>query len=269
MRFKSFHHPDLSLPVVRRRVTDELIDLTACFLEILNTRGRSVMWSNCFDTDTAFKASVYRLQRAGLIIQRKGLESPPEIRLTTDGEKRVSSLCKGRPPWPGTWNGIWYVLVYDVPEEDRRYRTVLREFLKKLRMGCLQKSVWVSPLDIRPQYDDLVKTISVQFYSFLFEAKTVLGRHRQDIVRGAWDFERLSSTQRFFIEVYTENLRRLDGGTASSAELMDLARDELSAYLTAMSEDPLLPEPLWPRAYQGKRAWALHRRFQRAIAKRL
>lgn len=269
MRFKGFHHPDFSLPVVRRRVTDELIDLTAGFLEILRTQGKCVMWYNCFESDTAFKASVYRLRKAGLVVQRKGLETPTEMRLTAAGEKRVSPLCKGRPSWPRKWNGNWNVLMYDVPEDDRYYRDVLREFLRKLRMGCLQKSVWISPLDIRPYYDDLVRTVSVQFYSFLFEAKTVLGRHRQDIVREAWDMERLSVTQGFFIDVYTENLRRLERGRASTEEVMDLARDELAAYLASMSEDPFLPEPLLPSGYRGKRVWELHRRFQQAIAKRL
>ena len=42
-------------------------------------------------------------------------------------------------------------------------------------MGCLQKSVWVSPRDIRPEHDDLVKGIRVNFYAYLFEATTVLG----------------------------------------------------------------------------------------------
>ena len=88
-------------------------------------------------------------------------------------------------------------------------------------------------------------------------------------MRNAWDFDRLSSTQRFFIEVYSENLRRLRDAEVSSDSLMNLAREELSAYLAAMSEDPFLPQELWPRGYQGERVWELHRRCQKYIGRRL
>jgi DNA-binding transcriptional regulator PaaX len=175
MDFRAFHHPDLSLPVIRRRVAEELIDLTVSLVAAAATRGKSLTWSYCFPNENAHYAAVSRLQKAGLLVRHTGSQSGPTVELTKEGEGRASPLCRGRPPWPRKWNGIWYLLMYDVPEQDRRYRNVLREFLKQLRMGCLQKSVWVSPRDIRPEYDDLVKGIRVNFYAYLFEATTVLG----------------------------------------------------------------------------------------------
>ena len=47
--------------------------------------------------------------------------------------------------WNRKWDGIWYVLAYDVPEPQRSYRESLRRFLQRLRMGGLQGSGWVSP----------------------------------------------------------------------------------------------------------------------------
>lgn len=159
--------------------------------------------------------------------------------------------------------------MYDVPEADRGYRNVLRKFLSRLRMGCLQRSVWVSPRDIRSEYEDLMEAAVVDSVSFLFESRTVLGRGPEDIVSGAWDWERLASIQNWYLEVATKVVDQVRGDVYSPDELLGLADQGIDAYLSAMAEDPLLPRTLWPEGYLGEEVYGLHCRFVSTIAARL
>jgi len=129
--------------------------------------------------------------------------------------------------------------------------------------------VWVTPFDIRPDYDDLMQAAMVEKFSYLFESRTVLGRNAQDVVQDAWDFERLGAIQRRYCEVYEENLARVVSEKHEAAELVELAKEEMAAHRAAMVEDPLLPSVLWPPGYIGRRVFGLHKTFMRTIATRL
>jgi len=43
MNWMSFHHPDISLPVIKRRAAEEWLDILSGVGEILATQGRSVL----------------------------------------------------------------------------------------------------------------------------------------------------------------------------------------------------------------------------------
>ncbi|MBI3985785.1 MAG: hypothetical protein HY343_02610 [Lentisphaerae bacterium] len=51
------------------------------------------------------------------------------------------------------------------------------------------------------------------------------------------------------------------------ADPWGVMRRELQEYHHAMQGDPLLPEALWPGAYQGPRAAAAFRRFLRTVVR--
>jgi len=266
MNLVSFHHPDLSLPVIRRRVGDELLYLVATFGQLVATRGWSAIAGQGPRRESYISAA-YRLAKAGLITGTRRGSRHPELELTETGRARLPTLCRPRGLWKKKWQGIWYVLSYDVPEKQRAYRDALRGFLKRMRMGYLHRSVWVSPHDIRPEYADLAQAASVDEYAFLLEAKTVLGRPARDIVESAWDWDSLYEGQRWYRDVYSENLSRAVQNTFSSEELATLAREEISAYLTVMENDPLLPVELWPSDYIGHKVYDLHKQLVHVIAK--
>lgn len=46
---------------------------------------------------------------------------------------------------PSKWDGKWRVVIFDIPEKQRGFRTVLRSHLYELRFYKLQQSVFVSP----------------------------------------------------------------------------------------------------------------------------
>jgi phenylacetic acid degradation operon negative regulatory protein len=262
------HHPRISLPVVRRRLAGELLDLLAGWSDILLTRGRALSWNYSFPNPRAYRTAAYRLQKAGLIAMRRAGGKTPLLMLTDKGRQAAAESV--RPvAWPRKWSGRWYVLMYDVPEAERRYRDVLRAFLKRLRMGSLQRSVWVTPRDIRPEYDDLLEAAAVDDYAVLFESRSVLAHDDRQVVRQAWDMERLAARQKAYIQTGTERLARLSSNKLATAELIQMAREDLLAYHDAMDADPLLPRPLWPDGYRGEQVQRLHQRWTQAVAWRL
>jgi phenylacetic acid degradation operon negative regulatory protein len=269
MNWKLFHHPDWSLPVVRRRASEEWLDLLAGVGEILATRGRSAEWSRTYPTDRAYRAAMSRLQKRGLVVQVDPKAALPRLVLTEAGYKRCPPFQRPEAFWETKWNGIWYMLIFDVPEEHRSYRDVLRKILRRMRMGCLQKSVWITPQDIRPEYDDLEKSAAIGTVAYLMEARTVLHLDQQEMVKNAWDFERLTELQSRYLDVFTENLNVLKRPSCSSEDLMDLLYQESEAYVQSMRHDPLLPSPLLPDGYLGKEVWKLRNRLRSAIAGRL
>jgi len=258
MKWEPFHHPDLSLPVVRRRARDELLTLLSGTAALFLSRGASEIYGHCYPNQRAYKASLGRLRKNGLLAISKRDGSLPLLQLTEDGNMRVPDFYNPERFWRTRWNKWWYVLMFDVPEANRSYRDTLRRFLKKKNFGCLQKSVWVTPRDVRPEYDDLDRSASVDSVAFLLEARTVLGHGAQSIVQEAWGFDRLESIQSRYIHNVETNLAKLERSGASQAELIQLLRMDNLAYAQAMTLDPLLPEELHPPNYLGRKTYKQH-----------
>jgi len=267
--WKAFHHPDISLPVVRRRLGMELLELLEIFGDVTAHGAWAFLHNRTCPDVRAYQRAVGRLSKQGLIVMNQGLDTP-RLKISEDGSGLLETYLRPDKWWSRTWNGIWYLLLYDVPEVDRSYRNVLRQFLKTQRMGCFQKSVWITPHDIRPQYADLDAGAALGSFACLFEARTVLGMPAEKVVEDSWDMEGLYEIQQRFCDVYAENLETLLGIVSPDIEiLMRLAAEEMDAYRSAFVLDPLLPDRLLPRSYQGKVAFDLHRKVVNQIRMKL
>jgi len=138
--------------------------------------------------------------QAGLVAYRRGAGKEPVLRLTAKGKRATDDIFCPERWWQRRWSGVWYLMVYDIPETQRSYRNVLRQFLRQLRIGRLQGSVWITPRDIRPEYNDLVKAAGIESYAYLFEARTVLGLPTELVVRSAWPTDLLKQCQQWYCE---------------------------------------------------------------------
>ncbi|NCC52701.1 MAG: hypothetical protein EOM20_15985 [Spartobacteria bacterium] len=256
-----FHHPDVSFTVVRRHCADAFLDMLWWYGEILLTSGRRLKWGECFSSDSAYRSAVSRLRKSGVIAGHPDVGKGRFLNAYDDRLYQENRLSHPDRYWGRRWNQYWHVLVYDIPEKEASLRRSLRTFMRNLHMGCLQRSVWVTPDDIRPAYEDLVHAIQIQFESYLFEATTVLGRSQQDIVLNAWDFNRLGEQFRWYQHVCEHNLNVLRQKRLTLDVLKQMAYEEMSAYHTAMANDPFLPNALLPDGYQGRKVFSLHKRF--------
>ena len=136
-------------------------------------------------------------------------------------------------------------------------------------MGCLQQSVWVTPEDIRPDFDDLSKAAAINDFAYLLESKTVLGVPDHRVVTDAWNFDRLQDIQERYCSIMIKNLDQLADRKHTPDDLAKLLRMSLDAYHAAMTNDPLLPHKLHPTGYVGKQVVALNRRLFSEIDQQL
>ena len=264
-----FHHPRWSVPVVRRRTVDILVDMLGIYGDALATRGRSLLWQSLYESQKGYESAVHRLRKQGVIAYKSPANRTRILKLT-EGGRLLSERYHPDRFWKRKWSGIWYVLMYDVEEDEKSFRDGLRRLLRRLRMGRLQKSVYITPRDIRPEYADLEKVYDMNYVSYLMETRMVLGQDPQEIVRRAWDWDAIDTAQMAYVEVTQDQTEWLCSlGPTAQEPIQTVAQEELVAYLTAVENDPFLPRSLWPPYYKGQRVYALHGRFVNAAQRAL
>ncbi len=203
-----------------------------------------------------------RLDRALRRLLRKGQVDPTGseevdarlFRITLAGRQALLGDIEPEALWSRKWDGKWRLALFDVPQTHVALRTRLRRKLRELRFGWLQNSVWVSPdpVDVLTRLFEQEKG-SVENLAFL-EARPAGLVTDQELVAGAWDFERLARLQEVYLKVL--RLRPARGRRAEVSAWLAWAETEQRAWLEVKRHDPFLPEVLWPEGYAGRRIWS-------------
>lgn len=68
------------------------------------------------------------------------------------------------------WDGIWRLVIFDIPEKHSRVRNVLRRRLKEWGFRKWQKSVWASKKPLTAHLRDLVKQLGVEEWVLVIES---------------------------------------------------------------------------------------------------
>ena len=67
------------------------------------------------------------------------------------------------------WDKKWRMVIFDIPETQKKARYALRAKLKELGFYPLQKSVWVHPFECRDEIDFIIEFFNVSSYVRLAE----------------------------------------------------------------------------------------------------
>ncbi len=114
---------------------------------------------------TLIKKTLYRLRRQRYI--QGGAYIGYE--LTTKGESRLGMLKFEMIEQAEEWDGIWRIVIYDIPEESKVARNTVRRLIKRLGFVQLQKSVWAHPLPCLEQFVQIRDAYNVQDHLLLLE----------------------------------------------------------------------------------------------------
>ena len=97
-------------------------------------------------------STFYRLKQQGYInIQSKNHQL--YISLTPEGKKKagrfqIDSLTIKKPK---KWDGLWRLVIFDIPQLKSVQRNVFRGKLRELGFMPLQKSIWICPYDCKDE----------------------------------------------------------------------------------------------------------------------
>jgi len=259
----------LTLPEIRFRTSQMLLDLVSELGAAAMTRGKSLTWHERDPSHAAYYNAISRLRKSGLIVSRKPRGETPRLILTSDGNTRISQALRPKRLWQRKWKGYWFLISYDIPETQRSYRRTFRNFLSRMRMGCLQRSVWISPDNIRDTFHHLMDAAAIEDFGVLLKCKEIIGRSTEQIVHDAWPFDKLNTRQSWYCNHCEKEIQKLRQKSFSKEDLIKKASIELKIYLRVMVDDPLLPKTLWPRDYRGEDTFMFHKMLMREIKKHL
>ncbi|HSW37291.1 MAG TPA: hypothetical protein VLG37_02885 [Candidatus Saccharimonadales bacterium] len=105
---------------------------------------------------------LYRFVKNGLI-ERHGSHIQSRYSINTKGLARLEQLSFAKEPLkPVTWDGLWRLVIFDIPEVQREARYHIRRLLKELGFAQLQLSVWIHPLPLLSAFKQIQQAYGIQ-----------------------------------------------------------------------------------------------------------
>jgi len=242
--------------------TEELLNILLWSADLLVNPS----WRSLFES---YEGWAYR---NGLLIQMGRLEQRKWVtRKSKERNDRVYRLSArgrlhalgGRDPevrWGRAWDGRWRLVIFDIPSGQNAEREWLRRYLRARDFGCLQNSVWVTPDPMEEEQRTLARgSINVELL-VLLEARACAGESDEEIVNGAWNFDRINQSYSRHLKILGRRPSGVLKTEVAAKKLFRWMSEEREAWLAAIKIDPLLPARLLPGNYLGQKAW--RRRLQ-------
>ncbi len=251
---------------------------TEKFLYLLLWSAEQLTRPNFRNLNESFEGWAYRrgflrqlaiLERKGWIEEKRHSNDDRVYRLTEAGRCRALG---GRDPeagWTRRWDGLWRLVAFDLPKREQAQRAALRRYLRRNGFGYLQKSLWITPEPLARQVE-LLRSGKIDVNCLiLLEARPCAGESDNDIVAGAWDFEKIDGLYRKHLAILKEKPTGTPRDSKAWRALDRWAEREHQAWAMAASADPFLPEAILPKRYLGKKAWAKRQRVLGQAARQL
>lgn len=125
------------------------------------------------------RQAFYGLKRRGMI-KTFSRKNKVEIILTQKGKEQLAMyrLFARKQIRPATWDGRWWLVMFDVPESRRTVRDLVRHKLKRAGFLTIQKSVMVYPFECRDLIFELRNYYRLQPGElYIFETKVIEGEY--------------------------------------------------------------------------------------------
>lgn len=187
------------------------------------------------------KSACNRLKQKGLIQYLREKETLPKI--TKLGENRLKRIIpfydKER-----IWDGLIYVISYDLPRKKNKERDYLRRYLKKINCGMLQQSIWITPYNPTILLSNFINKNNLDgellIISSIGKDSTVGGMSKAELMRKVYPLIRINMR-------YGEFIYNFKNGKINRDGLVFL-------YLSILRDDPQIPFSLLPDDWLGEKA---------------
>lgn len=112
-----------------------------------------------------FYNTIFRLAQLELIKKEQRLGKI----LVSVTEQGLKTLGRFNP----LKDGVWKIIIFDIPEKQKYVRAVLRAKLKSLHFKKWQNSIWVSPYALEPEIEQELEQLGKKFFVRLIKTSTI------------------------------------------------------------------------------------------------
>lgn len=140
-------------------------------IKVLNKRNKR--FSRNYSNSEAEKA-IRNLRRSRLVVLKEK-NGKFFVELTSKGKRKFKEIRidELRNKKPADWDGLWRIIIFDIPEHKKAGRAALRGKMKELGFYQLQKSVWAFPYECEKEIELLSELFDIDPYVNFITAKRI------------------------------------------------------------------------------------------------
>lgn len=112
-----------------------------------------------------FYNNIYRLLDQELL-ERGENNKGIVLSISPEGRKILSRIKPQK-------DGVWKLVIFDIPEKQKKVRSVLRAKLKQLRFQKWQNSIWVSPYALDSEIEAELNQLSKHYFVRLIKTRDI------------------------------------------------------------------------------------------------
>ena len=224
-------------------------------------------------SENSIRSAVSRMCRAGILKVRRSKSrsyyslSNEGLALMNKGERRIFERNHTK------WDGLWNLVVYYIPEENREARDRLRRELAWMGFGPLTTATWISPHDLTDEVSELADNLKIQPYIQIFQTRMKNSNNPAEIVARCWDLQKIHKRYNAFIKEYRKKSddyqKRIDEGENIEPSEYFVQRFKLiDDYRRLPYLDPDLPEELLPKNWLRSEAMDLFDRYHEMLTEK-
>lgn len=212
---------------------------------------------------TELKKSLSEMKKKGEIVQEEEL-----IKATARAKRRIPKTEKIRYILP-LWHRRWTMIVFNIPEKEKKVRDQLRYQLKKYGFSVWQNSVWICPHPLHPDLKLYLSNHGLEnkvkvFYGIISSAD------EKNLIASVWRPQKIEKLYQHFIQEAKRRFKRLKNLNNLDPELKEKALDLLAKltelnYLDIVRQDPRLPRSLLSKNWLGFRAYKIYQQLDKYL----
>lgn len=190
---------------------------------------------------STIRAAVNHLLESG-DIEKIVLNGTAHFSLTVKGFKTITYRFSRQYNALRThWDRKWRIIIFDIPESQRKKRAKVRKILTKFNFGRLSNSIYISPFDNLKLVEEKIKDLGRNIRVFVFEASAIGNEKETALI--AFNLKELSGK-------YKSWLRKVK----DPGQEIDIL---VSYYDRVLRSDPALPLDLLPDNWPFIKTWSI------------
>jgi phenylacetic acid degradation operon negative regulatory protein len=205
-------------------------------------------------TPVSARAAVGRLARRGVMdVSRDGRRTL--YRMTADAVRTLEQTQRRMVDFGAadrSWDGMWTVVNFSVPDEQRDLRQVIRNRLRFLGYAVIYEGTWMSPHADYQQTIELLEDVGVS--NATIQRSTVTYARGSGDPLAAWDLGAIAAAYAEFSAEFSPLLDRVRRGQVGTSEALVARTAAKDSWRELVSIDPELPANLLPAEWPGRRA---------------